>query len=125
MSEATVEERLAALEAWQKSQQEEYKLIVQDLYGWFDARMASLKEDVAAAETTKADVEVAVEDGRSKLEDAVKAFAESLGEETILKGIKDAVQGVVLAVRPATRAEAQAGTAVATRQATPSEIRNS
>ncbi len=123
MNEATVEERLAALEAFQKDLREEHKLIVQDLYSWFDARIATLNEDIAAVEAAKVAVDQAVYEGRIELEDAVKEFAESLGEETILKGIKDAVQGLVIPVRPATRAEVQAGTAVATRQASASEIR--
>ena len=50
-------------------------------------------------------------------------FLKSLVKDHIIAGIKHAVQGTVLAVRPATREELKSGNVVVTRQVTPSELR--
>jgi len=120
----TLETRMAALEAKFAAQQEEYKLVVADLYSWLDSRIAALKEDSATIAGYGERIDAAVAAAKDKLELTVGEFSKSLAKEHIITGIADAVKGAVIAVRPATRAEVQAGQAVATRQATPSELRN-
>ena len=122
MSE-TLEARVAALEAKLQTQNEEYKAIVQDLYSWFDSRMAALKKDLATVGGYEGPIKNAIAEAHTKLEAAVAEFSKSLAKDHIIQGIRDALKGLVVPVRPATREELKSGKVVVTRQAAPSELR--
>lgn len=118
-----LEARLAALEAKFATQNEEYLNIVQDLYSWFDTRIAALKENTATVAAYGEKIDAAVEEAKAKLGTAVSEFSKSLAKDHIIQGIRDAMKDLVVPVRPATREELKSGNVVVTRQATPSELR--